>query len=306
MPLDPQLRPILEGLDFDHAAQLTSRSVADAIAFLRSGSPPPPAQLVRWEDRFLPLNTRDVAVRIYWPDGQGPFPILMNFHGGGWVTGSIAGDDLRCQRLCRQARCVTISVDYRLAPEHPFPAAFEDCREATRWAHDHAGEIGGDPMRIAVSGASAGANLAAAVATRLHAEGESWPAFQLLYYPVIDATAHGGDIEGGPYYLSRAAMDWYWAQYLQSYADRRDPRISPIHAPDASRHPPALVIAAELDPLAAEARAFCATLTEAGVTATYVEMPGMIHGFISFGPELPQTIRAIDLGARALLKAFEI
>lgn len=289
----------MEVLGADHGAQLASMEVAEAVALIRSGPRPAPADLVYWEDRSLLIDGREVPVRITRPEGDGPFPILMNFHGGGWVTGSVAGDDLRCQRLTKLAECITISVDYRLAPEHPFPAGFEDCLGATLWARENAAELGGDSTRIAVSGASAGANIAAAVATQA-----GWLAFQLLYYPVIDATARGGDLPGGPYYLTRAAMDWYWARYLGTFANRADPRLSPQLAPNLAMMPPALVIAAEFDPLSAEARAYCYALTEAGVPAGYVQMPGTIHGFASFAPDLPQTLQALELGAQALRDIF--
>ena len=299
MPLDPQISAIMEVLGADHGAQLASMDVAEAVVLIRSGPRPEPANLAYWEDRLLFVDGREVPVRITRPEGDGPFPILMNFHGCGWVTGSVAGDDLRCQRLTKLAGCVTISVDYRLAPENPFPAGFEDCLGATRWALANAAEMDGDPARVAVSGASAGANIAAAVAAQVNEI-----AFLLLFYPVIDATARGGDLPGGPHYLTRAAMDWYWARYLGDFADRTDPRISPNLLPDLALMPPALVIAAQYDPLAAEARTYCEALSAAGVPATYVEMPGTIHGFVSFAPDLPQTLEAIERGAAALRAIF--
>lgn len=300
MPLDPKISAIMEVLGTDHGAQLAAMDVTEAVALIRSGPKPAPANLTYWEDRLLFIDGREVPVRITRPEGDGPFPILMNFHGGGWVTGSVAADDLRCQRLTKLTGCITISVDYRLAPENPFSAGFEDCLGVTLWAFSNALEIDGDPARIAVSGASAGANLAAAVAAQM-----SEIAFQLLYYPVIDATARGGDPAGGPYYLTRAAMDWYWARYLGDFADRTDPRVSPNLLPDLALMPPALVIAAQYDPLAPEARAYCEALSAAGVPATYVEMPGTIHGFVSFAPDLPQTLEAIEQGATALRQAFK-
>ncbi len=305
MPLDPEMRRILDLIGFDHAQQLESRSVAGAVAMLRAALPPAPAGLaVRCEDRVLPLAGRDVPVRICWPVGMGPFPILMNFHGGGWVTGSVGADDLRCQRLTVAAHCITISVDYRLAPEHPYPAGLEDCRDACLWAHDNAAELNGDPARIAVSGASAGGNLAAAVALLGRDRGMPFPMFQLLFYPVTDATAQDGDPPGGPYFLSRQGMDWYWARYLGDYRDLRDPLVSPLLAPSHAGLAPALVITAELDPLAAEARAYAEAIVAAGGAAEHVEMPGMVHGFVSYGPDAARTLEAMDLAGAALRRAF--
>lgn len=305
MPLDPEMRRILELIGFDHAQQLESRKVEGAVAMLRAAVPPPPAGLAaRCEDRVLALEGRDVPVRICWPDGAGPFPILMNFHGGGWVTGSVGADDLRCQRLTVAARCITISVEYRLAPEHPFPAGLEDCWDACAWAHANAAAINGDPARIAVSGASAGGNLAAAVALLGRDRGMAFPMFQLLFYPVTDATARGGDPQGGPYFLSRQGMDWYWARYLGDHRDLRDPLVSPLLAPSHAGLAPALVITAELDPLAAEARAYAEAIVAAGGEAAHVEMAGMVHGFVSYGPDAARTLEAMDMAAAALRRAF--
>lgn len=295
MPLDPEMRALLEVVGLDQMEQLGARSVGDAVALLRSAPKPAPAELVRWAERLID----GVRARIYWPEGQGPHPILMNFHGGGWVTGSIEGDDLRCQRLAAGAGCIVISLDYRLAPEHPFPAPLEDCWAACQWAHDHAGEIGGDPARIAVSGASAGGNLAAAVALMARDRGAAFPVAQLLFYPVMDATSRDEGPPGGPYYLTRASMDWYWERYLPSGQDRSDPLVSPGLASNFNQLPLALVITAELDPLAAEAR-------DCGARAgwRHVEIPGVIHGFPSLAPHHGRTIEAMDLAISFLKEAF--
>lgn len=296
MPLDPDMRVVLDMVGTDQMAMLGTRPVEEAVAWLRSAPKPEPADLVRWEEREL----NGVRARLYWPDGEGPHPILMNFHGGGWVTGSIEGDDLRCQRLARGAGCIVISVDYRLAPEHPFPAGLEDCIAASRWTCEHAHEIGGDPGRIAVSGASSGGNLAAALSWTMRRKGAAWPMAQLLFYPVTDATAQDQGPAGGPYYLTREAMAWYWERYLGAGVNRRDPAVSPLLANDFGILPQTLVITAELDPLAAEARGYAAMLQEGRLA----EMAGVIHGFASLAPDHPRTLQAIAIATDFLRDCF--
>lgn len=297
------MRAVLDAVGYDQMDELGSRSVLDAVAWLRSAPKPPPAALVRWEDRELPTEIGALRARVYWPEGEGPHPVLMNFHGGGWVTGSVEGDDLRCQRLAAGAGCIVVSVDYRMAPEHPFPQPLEDCRAATAWAHRHAAGIGGDGSRIAVSGASAGGNLAAAVSALARDARAGWLVAQLLFYPVMDATTREPGPGGGPWYLTRASMDWYWARYLAG-ADGSDPRASPGLAGDFSDLPQTLVITAQLDPLAAEARAYVAKLQAAGVKAAHREVEGVVHGFPSLAPHMGRTVQAMDEAIRFLQGAF--
>lgn len=306
MPLDLDMQLILDVVGYDHFAEAMKGGAEGVLAKIRAGgSSAPPARLVaRSEDRRLESPHGPLDVRVYWPPGEGPFPILLNFHGGGWVTGSVAGDDLRCQRLTMAAGCIMISVEYRLAPEHPFPAGLDDCYSAFLWAHKNARALGGHPDWIAVGGASAGGNLAAAVALRARNAQGPMPRFQFLLYPALDGRRVEDEVPGGPYYVTRAAMNWYWSQYAGG-ADRSNPLLSPLVAPDKSDLPPALIITAELDPLAAEGRAYAAMLATAGVPVELVEIPGMVHGFVSLGPELRQTRDALTLAAAALNRVFE-
>lgn len=308
MSLDPEMRRVLERVGFDPFAALPDLALEQALALLRQGASPPPVPaglVARYEDRKIASPSGQLPIRIYWPEGEGPFPILMNFHGGGWVTGSVASDDLRCQRLTTQARCITISVDYRLAPEHPFPAGLDDCFFSTRWAAENAAALGADAARIAVTGASAGANLAAAVAIKGRDEKAGFPMFQLLFYPVCDGAADPSvEIPGGPFYLTRRGMEWYWHQYTARAGNRINPLASPRHLSDKAGLAPAVIIAAGLDPLAAEAKAYSAALRESGVATKYIEVPGVVHGFITLAPELRQTHEALARGAEALRHAF--
>ena len=207
-------------------------------------------------DAFGPAG--DIPIRLYAPQGQGPFPLVVFFHGGGFVVGNLDTADEMCRTVCWGAGCSVLSVDYRLAPEHKFPAAPDDCLAATRWAAAHAGEFNADPARLVVAGDSAGGNLAAVTALRLRDEGGPALRGQLLIYPVTDyhtpptpsylANAHG-------YLLTREMMIWFWRHYLNRASEASHPHASPLRAPDLRGLPPALVITAEYDPLRDEGNA---------------------------------------------------
>jgi acetyl esterase len=219
-------------------------------------------------------------VRVYRPAADDPLPVVVYFHGGGWVIGDIATHDTTCQRLAAGVPAVVVSVDYRLAPEHRFPAAVDDCDAATAWVSAHAAELGGDATRLAVAGDSAGGNLAAVVALRArHAHGPAI-AFQLLVYPATDLTrslpSHTENGEG--YLLDTDAMTWFINQYLVD-ADPRHPDASPLFVDDLAGLPPALVVTAEFDPLRDEGEAYAQRLRDAGVDVTTSRYDGMIHGF---------------------------
>ena len=229
------------------------------------------------EERLLDGGLR---VRIYRPSAEGPLPALVYFHGGGWVVGSLDSHDPVCRRLARQTPCVVVSVDYRLAPEHPFPAAVEDAWAATTWVAGAAATLGADPARVAVGGDSSGGNLAAVVARRARDRGLPL-ALQVLVYPVIDHDLDSpGYLEHGVgLNLTTAKMAWYWEQYL-SGADGADPDASPLRATDLRGVAPALVQTAEYDPLRHEGEAYAGLLEAAGVPVTLTRYDGQIHGFV--------------------------
>lgn len=255
---------------------------------------------------MIPGPGPDIPVRIYTPAGPGPFPILAWFHGGGWVVGDLDSADGTARQLTVGANCVTVSVDYRLAPETKFPGASDDCYAATVWAAQHAAELNGDAARLAVGGDSAGGNLAAAVS--LMARDRQGPAlaFQLLVYPVTDrnfTTASYTDNAEG-YLLSKASMEWYWDHYLSDPADASNPYAAPLQATDLSSLPPALVITAEYDPLCDEGEAYGARLKTAGIPTVCTRYDGMIHGFFGMWAALDKGKLAIDEASIALRKAF--
>ena len=249
-----------------------------------------------------------VPARVYRPHGDGPFPVAMMFHGGGWVIGDLDTADSQSREVCRGAGAVVVSVDYRLAPEHPFPAAAEDCYSATEWVAAHAGEHDGDPARLAVVGDSAGGNLAAVVAQMARDRGGPNIAFQLLVYPVtdgvnLDRASYRDNADG--YLLTAQAMQWFWNHYAPTLDDRRNPYASPLLASDLTSLPPALVMTAEYDPLRDEGEAYGHALAEAGVDAEVIRYDGFIHGFFAHTQAIDAAGGAMSDACAALRAVFD-
>jgi acetyl esterase len=254
------------------------------------------------EDVLAPGPGGAIPIRIYTPAGPAPFGCLVYFHGGGFVIGSIETHDALCRMIANAAGVVVASVDYRLAPEHKYPAAIEDAYAATCWIAEHASRFGIDRSRIAVGGDSAGGNLAAVATMLVRDRGGPQLAFQLLLYPVADAyldsTSYGQYAEG--YLLTRSAMAWFWDHYLTDPAQREEACASPLRARDLSGLPPALVITAECDPLCDEGEAYARRLEDAGVPVVLTRYHGMIHGFVRRAKLLKQGRKAVAQIAEAL------
>jgi acetyl esterase len=304
MALDPIVKTLLDQLAAAGGPLMTdmeppaARLFFEQFAGVMDGEVP---ALPAVEDRIA----GDVPVRIYRPEGTGPFPLLVWFHGGGWVIGSVQGGDATCRRLAAGAGAVVVSVEYRLAPEYPFPAAPEDCYAATVWAVAHAGELGADPARVAVGGDSAGGNLAAVIAMMARDQGGPSLRFQLLVYPVTDAlSTYPSYIENGEgYLLTSDTMRWFIGHYLGE-ADPKDPLASPIYAPDLSGLPPALVLTAEYDPLRDEGEAYGKLLEMAGVPTAVRRFDGQIHGFFGFAAVFPAALEGVGIAAEAVREAL--
>ena len=260
-------------------------------------------------DHLIAGPAGDLPVRIYTPPGapDGPQPALMFFHGGGHVVGSLDTHDLVARNLCVGGECVVISVDYRMGPEDPFPAAPEDCFAATCWVAANAESLGIDPSRIAVSGDSAGGNLAAVVALMARDAGGPALCFQLLVYPVAD---YGCDTPSystwaeGAGILTAKGMAWFRDHYLSRPEDRLDWRAAPLRAEDLSGLPPALVITAECDVLHDEGVFYAEALDRAGVQVEHRNYPGMMHGFFSFAPVIDDGAAAQEFAAGRLRAVF--
>ena len=303
MPIDPMLLAVLEAfpMQFDDLGAMTAQEVR---ALFEQGNPPPGEDVASVEDLEVPGPDGPLPVRVYRPDGAAvPAPVVVFFHGGGWVLGSIATHDATCRGLANRTGAVYVSVDYRLAPEHPYPAAPEDCYAATCWVADHAADLGVDPGRLAVAGDSAGGNLAAVVCQMARDRSGPAIAFQLLIYPVTDldfdrwpSLEENAD---GPL-LTREGIDWFARHYVGTLPFTGDPYAAPIRAADLSGLPPAYVATAGHDPLRDEGAGYAEALAAAGVTVGYDNFATMIHGFVGFADVVPAAGEARDRIAAAL------
>jgi acetyl esterase len=283
MPLHEQARaylervaalglPRLETLDPEQA-----RAGFEAASAAVCGPPEPVAECL---DRTVPGPAGAVRVRVYRPDLPGPLPVLAYFHGGGWVLGNLNTHDVLCRALANRAGCVLVAVDYRLAPEHRFPAAVDDAWAAVEWLAGHPSEVGGGSGPLAVAGESAGGNLAAVVALRARDRGLDL-ALQVLVYPVtdhnLDTASYRANADG--YGLTREGMRWFWSHYLGDPAQGSDPEASPLRAPDLSGVAPAMIVTCDYDPLVDEGEAYAERLRQDGVPVRLRRFEGQIHGF---------------------------
>jgi acetyl esterase len=302
MPLDPALARLIETkLAHARAPQWMLPIAEVRKAFLDLWSPAmtgAPAAIGRIDD--IAITDARIPVRVYAPEPDRP--LMLYFHGGGYVKGGIEESDVFCRSLAQVTRHVVLSVDYRLAPEQPFPAALDDAFAATAWACAHAEDVGGAAGPVVVCGESAGGNLAAVVCLRARSDPRVAIRHQVLLQPVVDFTLSFPSIamRSQECLVPREDLAWYYAAYYGTERDRRDPLVSPIHA-DLSGVPPALIIAAEFDTLRDEDSAYAERLREFGVHAEYRCYSGMVHGFLQMGGLVPQARRAaLDDIARAL------
>ena len=255
---------------------------------------------VRMEEPAIFAEGREIPVRVYSPPtGDGPLPVMVFFHGGGWVVGTLETHDPYCRALAAEAGVVVVSVGYRLAPEDKFPAGLEDCRVATEWVLAHAAELGGgDGARVIVGGDSAGGTLATVVALQLRDKGVTGLAGQILIYPVTayydpPTASYLENAEG--YGLTRKGMMWFWDQYLNDKSEANDFRAAPLKAASLIGLPRAFVVTAEFDVLRDEAQAYAKRMAEAGVDVTHVFAEGMNHGFACSANEFPFLPQAKDM-----------
>jgi acetyl esterase len=306
MALHPQTQALLDELakagDFDLTTlpPAAMRDVYRQMSLARSEVP-----VGAVFDLTIPGPDGTIPIRVYTP-GSASGAAIVYFHGGGWVIGGLDTHDPTCRALANAAGTTVVSVDYRLAPEHKYPAAAEDCYAGLRWVSEAGRAIGIDPTRLAVAGDSAGGNLAAV--TALLARERRGPALrmQLLIYPVtdhrFDTPSYRDNAEG--YFLTTKQMQWFWNHYLERADQGDEASASPLRAKDLAGLPPALVITAEYDPLRDEGETYAARLREAGVPAELVRYDGQIHGFFAMFEALDDGRKAIDHAGAALRRAL--
>lgn len=308
MPLNPQAKAFLDQAAASGAPPLNAMPIAEARQALNALFIPEQKEAIhKVEDRKIPgPGGHQIPLRIYIPEAKGQLPVLVFFHGGGWVLGDIESHDNVCRELANKAGCIVVSVDYRLAPEHKFPHAPEDCYAATKWVALNAASFGGDPARIAIGGDSAGGNLTAAVAQMAADRGAPGFVYQLLIYPVtnyaFDTPSYRENADG--YLLTRDMMQWFWKQYLSNDEDGKNAYASPMQAREVRRVAPAFVITAEFDPLRDEGEAYGERLKKEGVPVEIKRYDGAIHGFFSFGHIMDQGKQAVADAAARLRQAF--
>jgi len=310
--LHPQARALLDFIEQRGLPPTHTLSPADARAFYRERrvftQPEPPAvTLVRDLEAEGPHGP--IPLRLYRPLGAAPataLPVLVYYHGGGFVIGDLDTHDVLCRELANGAGCAVVAVDYRMAPEHPFPCAVDDCLAATYWVGRHAAELAVDAARLAVGGDSAGGNLAAVVAYLARDAGDLPIAFQLLIYPATDQrrSAPSHETNGQGYLLTKDTIDYFMGHYLSEPAHVLDPRASPLLHDDLGRLPPAFVITAGYDPLRDEGLMYSQRLSEAGNRVTHICFERQIHGFITMGKVLDEANAAVSLCAAELRRAL--
>ena len=310
MPLDPQMQAMRDQRERDNVPPLYAMSLADARAadlasITASGGEPEPVYEIA--NLTIPGPGGELPLRLYRPASQRPLPALVYFFGGGWVLGTIDTADGVSRSLANSSGALVIVVGYRLAPEHPFPAAIDDCYATVRWVAEHAAEIGADPARLAVGGDSAGGNLAAGVALRSRTDGLALVG-QLLVYPNTDQLADDRSMRAAddPFLFNRHSVAWYRQHYLTNPGDAASPLASPLRAESLAGLPPALVITAEYDPLRDQGEAYARRLADEGVEVELSRYPGMAHGFFTMAGAVDASRAAIAQAASRLRAWFDI
>jgi len=305
----PQVQAIRDRLEAEPVAPLYTLPIEAArardvkAATTTAGSLEPVAHV---SDFVIPGEAGDLAARVYRVADGAKLPALVYFFGGGWSLGTLDTSDAVCRMITNRARCASIAVSYRLAPEHKFPAAVSDCYRGLSWVAAHGDELGIDKDRIAVGGDSSGGNLAAAVALLAKERGGPRLIHQLLVYPNTDAAADTASMREmtDELFFNVKSVKWYWGMYLDTQEDGANPLASPLRAADLSGLPPATVITAEFDPLRDESELYAKRLAEHGVPAEVIRYDGVMHGFFTMVGILDTASEAVSAAATRLASAF--
>jgi acetyl esterase len=281
MPIDPQVEGLLNEMAALGAPPIHELSVADArlVGEGMSALAGDPIEVAAVDNITIPVDGAEIAARVYTPDGDGPHPVVMFFHGGGWVICSLDTHDNVARAICRDAEAVVVSVDYRMAPEHRFPTAVHDCFAATKWVADNAASLGGDASRLAVCGDSAGGNLSAVVSQMARDAGGPAIAYAALIYPAVDMTRKGGSLDenASGYFLEKDGMDWFMNHYITD-AEKADVLASPLLHSNLAGLPDTFIATCEYDPLRDEGEAYGDALRANGVHVESKRYDGLIHG----------------------------
>jgi acetyl esterase len=284
-----------------------SPAATDAVVAVLAKQGKPALQMVGdISHQLIPGPAGDLLARIYRPQGRGPFPVLVYFHGGGWVIANLDTYDSSCRALTKAANCLVVSVAYRQAPEHKFPAAAEDAYAATQWVMANAAQFQGDPNRVAIGGESAGGNLAAVACLMARDRRGRMPVHQMLIYPVtnysFDTPSYQENANAQP--LNKAGMQWFWSKYLNSSTDGSNPYASPLRAENLRGLPSATVITADIDPLRSEGQAYAKRLRDAGSTVRLTNYTNVTHEFFGMGAVLGKARQAVAEAASGLRSGF--
>jgi acetyl esterase len=309
MPLDPKAKALIDMMaqmplpPWSELNAVTFRAMMDAGRF-----PPPDLPLAEIVNTTVPGPAGPIGARIYRASLASNQPVIVYFHGGGFVIGNLDSHDGTCRRLSHGIGCTVVSVDYRLAPEHVYPAAVDDSYATTKWVAEHADFLKIDKTRIAVAGDSAGGNLAAVVAIIARDRGGPALCHQLLTYPVTDMAfkSESYTSNGTGYFLTKDMMAWFGLQYVPTGHDIEDPLLSPLYHKNLAGLPPATVITAEYDPLRDEGEAYAKKLQDAGVPTKLIRYDGVFHGFFSMNGAVDQADDAHAFAAGEVKKAFTL
>jgi acetyl esterase len=324
MSLDPQMQAVLDQLSkfgappIEQSSPETARNLPtlknaveemvaeNALARSLTLLKPNPEPVGKISHILIPSDAGDIVARVFTPTGDGPFPVLVYFHGGGWVIANLDVYESSCRALCNAADCIVVSVAYRQAPEHKYPAAVDDAYAALKWIMANTHQLNGDPSRVAVGGESAGGNLATVACLKIQDAREQMPVAQLLVYPVTDSSmntpSYQENANAKP--LNAAMMPWFWHHYLEHESQGREPYASPMQATDLSGLPPATVLTAEFDPLRDEGEAYARRLLNAGVPVFAKRYDGVTHEFFGLAGVVPTAKKAVEDAATALKEAF--
>jgi acetyl esterase/lipase len=283
-------------------------TIADAVLDVldQQGQSTAPLRVGKTQNRSIPGPGGPIPVRVYTPHGIGPFPIVVYYHGGGWVIATIDTYDASARAISNAANAIVVSVEYRKAPEHRFPAAHEDAYAAYDWVRKHGREVNGDPSMVAVAGEGAGGNLAGAVSMIARQHNQALPVHQILIYPVtgsdMDTPSYRKHAQTQP--LNKAMMAWFFEKYLNSPTDANNPMVALIKAPDLTGLPPATIITAGIDPLQSDGKHYAARLREAGVPVLYQNFDDVTHEFFGTGAVVEDATYAAELVGRRLEHVF--